>query len=166
MTGFSTDAERRTPLACSRAREGGGARFFEKLSADQKASVLAVGIDRSGGYRAAVEQYLPTADIVFDKLHLVANLGQVIDKIRRRTQAQADSQTPSAITAKMIKRPKRGAPSGGGRSFPGHSPGGLCSVDPQREDSLRSMRRITWRNTCGTGVAEGKILSALGGSLG
>ena len=66
--------------------------FFEKLSADQKASVLAVGIDPSGGCRAAVEQYLPTADIVFDKLHLVANLGQVIDKIRRRTQAQADAE--------------------------------------------------------------------------
>ncbi len=39
-----------------------------------------------------MEQYLPTADIVFDKLHLVANLGQVIDKIRRRTQAQADAE--------------------------------------------------------------------------
>ena len=64
--------------------------FFEKLTAEQKASILAVGIDRSGAYRAAVEEYLPKADIVFDKFHLVANLGEVIDKIRRRTQAQAD----------------------------------------------------------------------------
>src|SRR5258708_21036823 len=64
--------------------------FFDKLSAQQKAGILAVGIDRSGAYRAAVEQYLPGADIVFDKFHLVSNLGEVIDKIRRRTQAQAD----------------------------------------------------------------------------
>ena len=66
--------------------------FFEKLSAEQKASILAVGIDRSGAYRAAVALYLPKADIVFDKFHLVANLGEVIDKIRRRTQAQADAE--------------------------------------------------------------------------
>lgn len=66
--------------------------FFDKLSDAQKASILAVGIDRSGAYRAAVEQYLPKADIVFDKFHLVANLGEVIDKIRRRTQAQADTE--------------------------------------------------------------------------
>jgi transposase len=66
--------------------------FFDKLSAEQKASILAVGIDRSGAYRAAVELYLPNADIVFDKFHLVANLGEVIDKIRRRTQAQADAE--------------------------------------------------------------------------
>lgn len=66
--------------------------FFDKLSAEQKASILAVGIDRSGAYRAAVELYLPKADVVFDKFHLVANLGEVIDKIRRRTQAQADAE--------------------------------------------------------------------------
>ena len=70
--------------------EGRG--FFDKLSAEQKASILAVGIDRSGAYRAAVELYLPKADIVFDKFHLLANLGEVIDKIRRRTQAQADAE--------------------------------------------------------------------------
>ena len=58
----------------------------------EPASILAVGIDRSGAYRAAVELYLPKADIVFDKFHLVANLGEVIDKIRRRTQAQADAE--------------------------------------------------------------------------
>ena len=66
--------------------------FFEKLSAEQKACILAVGIDRSGAYRAAVDEYLPETDVVFDKFHLVANLGEVIDKIRRRTQAQADAE--------------------------------------------------------------------------
>lgn len=66
--------------------------FFDKLNAEQKASILAVGIDRSGAYRAAVELYLPKANIVFDKFHLVANLGEVIDKIRRRTQTQADAE--------------------------------------------------------------------------
>ena len=66
--------------------------FFAKLTAPQKASIAAVGIDRSGAYRAAVEAHLPEADIVFDKFHLICNLGEVIDKVRRRTQAQTDAE--------------------------------------------------------------------------
>ena len=66
--------------------------FFAKLTAAQKASIAAVGIDRSGAYRAAVEAHLPDADIVFDKFHLISNLGEVIDKVRRRTQAQTDAE--------------------------------------------------------------------------
>ena len=66
--------------------------FFAKLNAAQKASIAAVGIDRSGAYRAAVEAHLPQADIVFDKFHLISNLGEVIDRVRRRTQAQADAE--------------------------------------------------------------------------
>lgn len=66
--------------------------FFAKLTPEQKAGIVAVGIDRSGAYRAAVEAHLPDADIVFDKFHLISNLGEVIDKVRRRTQAQADAE--------------------------------------------------------------------------
>jgi len=66
--------------------------FFAKLTPEQKASIVAVGIDRSGAYRAAVEAHLPGTDIVFDKFHLVSNLGEVIDKVRRRTQTQADAE--------------------------------------------------------------------------
>ena len=66
--------------------------FFAKLSAGQKASIAAVGIDRSGAYRAAVETHLPQTDIVLDKFHLVANLGEVIERVRRRTQAQANAE--------------------------------------------------------------------------
>lgn len=71
--------------------------FFDKLSAEQKASIAAVGIDRSGAYRAAVEAGLPQADIVFDKFHLISNLGEVINKVRRRTQAQLDSEGRSLL---------------------------------------------------------------------
>lgn len=66
--------------------------FFAKLTAQQRTSIAAVGIDRSGAYRAAVEAHLPDADIVFDKFHLISNLGEVIDKVRRRTQAQTDAE--------------------------------------------------------------------------
>lgn len=66
--------------------------FFAKLTVEQKASIVAVGMDRSGAYRAAVQAHLPKADIVFDKFHLISNYGEVLDKIRRRTQAQADAE--------------------------------------------------------------------------
>ena len=66
--------------------------FFAKLTPQQKASIAAVGLDRSGAYRAAVEARLPEADIVLDKFHLISNLGEVIDKVRRRTQAQTDAE--------------------------------------------------------------------------
>ncbi|MEO7317938.1 MAG: transposase, partial [Chthoniobacteraceae bacterium] len=66
--------------------------FFARLSAEQKADIAAVGIDRSGAYRAAVEAHLSQADLVFDKFPLIANLDEVIDPVRRRTQARADAE--------------------------------------------------------------------------
>ncbi len=56
--------------------------FFERLSDEQKASIKAVCIDRSGAYRAVIEEQLPDAEIVFDKFHLLQNLGKVVDKVR------------------------------------------------------------------------------------
>lgn len=64
--------------------------FFSMLSPEQKAGIVAVGIDRSGAYRAAVEKNLPEAEIVFDKFHIVANYNDVIDKVRRRSWREAN----------------------------------------------------------------------------
>ena len=116
----ASSLSRRLWLAQGRGKEALDG-FFAKLSPGQKATIAAarpsasprlspppprlahrpaslvpsassVGIDRSGAYRAAVEAHLPGADIVFDKFHLIANLGGVIDKVRRRTQAQKDAE--------------------------------------------------------------------------
>jgi transposase len=71
--------------------------FFAQLSPAQKAAILAVALDRSGGYRAAVERHLPQADIVLDKFHLIANYHEVIDQVRRRTYREADLGARSFI---------------------------------------------------------------------
>jgi transposase len=63
--------------------------FFTKLTPAQKASIEAVGMDRSGPYRAVVKEQLPQADIVFDKFHLIANYNEVLDQIRRRSHRDA-----------------------------------------------------------------------------
>lgn len=89
--------------------------FFAKLSAEQKAGIAAVGIDRSGAYRAAVEAHLPAADIVFDKFHLISNLGEVIDRVRRRTQAQADAEGRTFLKGQrynLLRHPENLSPDG------------------------------------------------------
>jgi transposase len=55
--------------------------FFEKLTDAQRASIVAVGIDRAGAYQASVETWLPQADIVYDRFHLVANVNQAVDEV-------------------------------------------------------------------------------------
>lgn len=57
--------------------------FFDLLDEGQRESIEAVGIDRAGSYQACVEENLPEAEIVFDKFHLVANLGEAVDEVRR-----------------------------------------------------------------------------------
>lgn len=57
--------------------------FLRSLSEDQKRSIQAVGMDRGGAYKRAVEQNLPNAAIVFDRFHLVMNVNQAVDETRR-----------------------------------------------------------------------------------
>ena len=74
-----------------------------------------MGIDRSGAYRTAVEAHLPGADIVFDKFHLIANLSEVIDKVRRRTQAQTDADGRALLKGQrynLLRNPGNLSPDG------------------------------------------------------
>ena len=58
--------------------------FFDKLSARQKASIRAVGMDRHGAYYRVVKEQLPAAAVVFDKFHLIVNYHDVIDSVRQQ----------------------------------------------------------------------------------
>jgi len=71
--------------------------FFSRLSPEQKQIIVAVGMDRSGAYKAAVEQHLPQAEIVLDKFHLVSNYNEVIDHVRRRSYYEASRSRRSFI---------------------------------------------------------------------
>jgi transposase len=65
--------------------------FFAKLTEQQKASIEAVGIDRAGAYQAVIEAHLPDADIVYDRFHLMMNVNQAVDEVRRSQWRQAKS---------------------------------------------------------------------------
>ena len=56
--------------------------FFDRLTDEQKASIKAACIDRNGAYKSVLEERLPKACIVFDKFHLLQNLGKVVDEVR------------------------------------------------------------------------------------
>ena len=58
-------------------------RFFEHLTSEQKSRVEAVGIDRSGTYQSSIQAHLPEAAIVYDRVHLMMNLNQAVDQVRR-----------------------------------------------------------------------------------
>jgi transposase len=73
------------------------AAFFDQLTAEQRASIEAVGIDRSGAYQAAIEEYLPGAAIVYDRFHLVANINAAIDEVRRTQWREASAEDKAAI---------------------------------------------------------------------
>ena len=62
-----------------------------------------------------MEAHLPGADIVFDKFHLIANLGEVIDKVRRRTQAQKDAEGRALLKGQrynLLRNPDNLSPDG------------------------------------------------------
>jgi transposase len=71
--------------------------FFDKLTKEQKASILAVAMDRAGAYHEVVKEQLPNAAIVFDKFHLIANYHAVIDEVRRDEWRKASKEHKDAI---------------------------------------------------------------------
>jgi len=71
--------------------------FFDMLTREPKASIVAVGMDRAGAYLEVVKEQLPDAEVVFDKFHLIANYHAVIDQVRRAEWRQASAENKDAI---------------------------------------------------------------------
>lgn len=62
---------------------------MEVRGADRK-KVRAVTMDMSKSYISAVGEFLPQADIVFDRFHICKKLNEAVDEIRRTEQRQYD----------------------------------------------------------------------------
>jgi transposase len=83
--------------------------FFEKRTDQQKASIEAVGMDRDGAYRRAVEEHLG-AEIIYDKFHVLQGFNKVIDEVRRTAWRQAKAEDKPVIKGLryiLLKRPER-----------------------------------------------------------
>lgn len=71
--------------------------FFDRLNPEQKATIEAVAMDRSGAYHACVKENLPDAVIVFDKFHVVASYNAALDELRRIEWRQAQDEHKKVI---------------------------------------------------------------------
>lgn len=66
--------------------------FFDQLTEEQKARIEAVCIDRAGAYQKVIKEEVPHAAIVFDKFHLMMNLNEVVDEVRREEYRKASEE--------------------------------------------------------------------------
>jgi transposase len=90
---FVLNAANGEPLHCAEGKRSESlASFFEKLTPTQQASIRAVCMDRAGHFRDVVKRYVPHADVVFDKFHLIANYNATIDAVRRQAWHEAAQQ--------------------------------------------------------------------------
>ena len=86
--------------------------FFDELG-PRKGSIRAVSIDMTGGYRRAVEQALPEAEICIDAFHVVQLAGRAVDEVRRAEwNARGKSATRDGRWVKharwsLLKAPER-----------------------------------------------------------
>jgi transposase len=66
------------------------ARFFKALPETTRRRIEVVAIDMWKAYRKSVEEWLPNAEIVFDKFHVVAHLGKALDDVRKNEARRLD----------------------------------------------------------------------------
>lgn len=72
------------PLHIAKGKDGAALEdFFKLLSDKQKRSIRFLGIDRANAYRAAALKHIPWVEICYDGFHLVSNMNEVVDKVRR-----------------------------------------------------------------------------------
>lgn len=67
--------------------------FFDEPTPEQRASIEAVALDMSVGYRKAVEAACPQAALVYDLFHVVAKYGrEVVDRVRVRESKRQETE--------------------------------------------------------------------------
>lgn len=93
-----SDLQRRCVIAVLPTREQAALKaWFDTLSPAQQQAIRVVSMDMWRPYRAFVERYLPEAQIVADRFHVMKQLNEQLSKARRQIQRRADGQTKAAL---------------------------------------------------------------------
>ncbi len=80
------DADTGEPLGMAPGRDSRCLEsFFSRFNEEEKEKIKFLGIDRSNAYKAAAVRHLPHVIVCYDAYHLVSNMNEVLDKIRRAT---------------------------------------------------------------------------------
>ena len=85
LTIFADLEQRRVLFGTDGKDAGVWARFAEELSRRQGDPnlILEVSMDMSPAYQKGASQYCPNARIIFDKYHVIANVCQAVDQVRK-----------------------------------------------------------------------------------
>lgn len=87
--------------------------FFELLGPKRRKGIIVVSMDMSGAYVKAVRHWLPKADIVFDRFHIVKLLLDAIDELRCEEVAKlsgAERKQLKSIRFAFLRNPKNRNP--------------------------------------------------------
>lgn len=84
--------------------------FFQTLGLDRCFKIKAATIDMAAGYHKAIEEWLPQADIVFDRFHVQRLASDAVDEVRRSMVRELHG-TDAAKEVKgtrfvLLKKPK------------------------------------------------------------
>ena len=83
-------------------------RFFEKLGEEQRKQIEVVSIDMDEAFEKAIEQWVPNAEIVYDRFHVVQLLNRAVDEVRRsefRTMEGDERRDLKASRFPLLKNP-------------------------------------------------------------
>ena len=72
--------------------------LLHTLTPGQRTSVKAVAIDMWPACMSAAKQWLPQADIVYDKLHIAKYLGEAVDAVRKQEHRSLSKVGTSPLT--------------------------------------------------------------------
>ena len=93
-----SDLERRYVLAVLPTREQKTlVAWLQTLTKPEKRAIQVVSMDMWRPYRSVIATYLPHADIVADRFHVMKQLNEKLTKARRQIQKQADADTKEAL---------------------------------------------------------------------
>lgn len=71
--------------------------FFEQMTPEQRENIEIACMDRNASYSKAVKEFCPNAKINYDKFHIVKNLNEAVDQVRREETTKAVQENKPII---------------------------------------------------------------------
>ena len=69
--------------------------FFLAMTVEQRHSIKAISIDRSNSFYYAIKEHLPHTQICFDPFHIISNVNEAINAIRKQAHLMAGRKNKS-----------------------------------------------------------------------
>lgn len=90
--------------------------FFQTLGVDRCFNIKAATIDMAAGYEKAIKEWLPQADLVFDRFHVQKLASDALDEVRRSIVRELHGAPEEAKDVKgtrfvLLKKPEDLSPS-------------------------------------------------------